>query len=118
MKRLVLCFVCCPLILISCNRYMIEDGSRPTINSGVRDSVKMVDLSFSLPPDLIIYTRFGAVTARRYFEDLFNKKLRYSGRLDVYTEVLLIELPNKKFIIQPVNQAEFTESKLYWFWAY
>lgn len=118
MKRLALVFVCCPLILISCNRYMIEDGSRHTIEFRVRDSVKMVDLSYSLPPDLIIYTRFGAVTARSYFNDLLDRKLRYSGQIGLYTEVFITELPNKKFIVRPVNQFEFVENKLFWFWAY
>jgi len=117
MKRLILLFVSCPLLLISCNRYMIEDGSGHAIGFRVRDSVKMVDLSYSLPPDLIIYTRFGAVTARNYFSDLLDRKLRYSGRIDLYTEVLITELPNKKFIVRPLNQSGFVESKLFWFWA-
>ena len=117
MKRLVLVFVCCPLLLISCNRYMIENGRRHAIEFRVGDSVKMVDLSYSLPPDLMIYTRFGAVTARSYFDDLLDRKLRYSGRLGLYTEVIIIELPNKKYIVRPFNQSEFTENKLFWFWA-
>ena len=118
MKRLALVFVSCPLILISCNRYMIENGSRHTIEFRVGDSFTMADLSYSLPPDLIIYTRFGAVTARSYFNDLLDRKLRYSGRVDLYTEVFITELPNKKYIVRPLHHYELIENRLFWFWAY
>jgi len=116
MKRFVLILVCCPFILTSCNRYMAANGTRDTIEYRVKDSVKMVDLSFTLPPDLIIYTRTGAVTASKYFNNLFDRKLRYSGRIDMYTEVYVTKLSNKKYIVSPANQYEFTEKKLFWFW--
>ena len=115
MKRLALVFVCCPLILISCSKYMVENGSRDATEFPVGNSVRMVDLYYSLPPDLIIHTRFGTVTARSYFNDLLDRKLRYSGRIDLYTEVIITELPNKEFVVRPLFKSESVESKLFWF---